>query len=163
MPEFEHTQRISAPPDAVFAFVSDVGNLPRYVPTTKAAQPAPGGRVRVQGEAQGQTYDSDGYFRADESAHRIEWGSDEGDYSGFLDIRAAGGGASELTVHLAFGGGMPERVEAEQQAKGHEQPSGAPPSPPQVQEGLEAALRSIQNVVEGRGGKEEPASVQPTG
>lgn len=116
----------------------------------------------MQGQAQGQTYDSDGYFRADAAARRVEWGADERDYSGSLDVRDADGG-SEVMVRLAFGQGMPERVEAEQQAKQQEPPAGGPPGPEQIQEGLTASLRSIQNQVEGGGGKEEPMSAQPTG
>lgn len=164
MADFEHRQRIAAPPDRVYAFVSDVANLPKYVPTTKAAESLPGGKVRVQGEAQGHRYDSDGYFRADDASRRVEWGAEERDYSGFLDIDAAGDGGSDLTVHLSFADHMPERVAAEQQAKqGDAPPAGGGPSGPQIQEGLEASLRSIQNLIEGRGGKEEPASAQPTG
>lgn len=51
MADFQHRQRIAVPPDRVYAFVSDVGNLPKYVPTTKSAQLVPGGKVRGQGEA----------------------------------------------------------------------------------------------------------------
>ena len=163
MPEFQHRQRISAPPDQVYAFVADVANLPKYVPTAKAAEALPDGKVRVQGEAQGHRYDSDGYFRADEAARRIEWGSDERDYAGYLDVANAGDGGSDLTVHLTFAEGMGERVEAEQEAKGQDaSPPDGGPSGPQIQEGLEASLQSIQNLIEGDGGKVEPASAQPT-
>jgi len=164
VPDFQHRQRIAAPPDRVYALVADVANLPKYVPTTKAAQAVPGGKVRLQGKPQGHRYDSDGYFRADAASRRIEWGAEERDYSGFLDVEDAGDGRSDLTVHLSFSDQMPQRVEAEQQAKQQDAPpAGGGPSGPQIQEGLEASLRSIQNLVEGRGGKEEPASAQPTG
>lgn len=164
MPEFQHRQRIAAPPNRVYAFVADVANLPKYVPTTKAAQAVPGGKVQVQGEAEGHRYDSDGSFRADEAARRIEWGAEERDYSGFLDVADAGDGGSDLTVHLAFAEGMGERVAAEQEAKGQDAPApSGGPSGPQIQEGLEASLLSIRNLVEGDGGKVEPASAQPTG
>ncbi len=162
MPEFEHRQRIGAAPDAVYAFISDARNLPQYVPTTKSAQPLPGGKVRVQGEAQGHSYDNDGYFRADSSSRRIEWGAEERDYCGYLDIAAAGDG-SDLTVHLTFSDQMPKRVQSEQAAKQDQAPPTNGPDRAQIQEGLAAALRSIQNQVEGNGGKVEPASAQPTG
>lgn len=160
MPEFQHRQRIAAPPDRVHAFVADIANLSKHVPTTKAAQAVPGGKVRVQGEAQGHRYGSDGSFRADEAARRIEWGAEERDYAGFLDVAGVGHVESDLTVHLTFADRMPERVEAEQQDA---PPAGGGPSGPQIREGLEASLRSIQNLVEGEGGKVEPASAQPTG
>lgn len=164
MADFEHRQRIAAPRDHIYSFISNVANLPKYVPTTKAAEALPGGKVRVQGEAQGHRYDSDGYFRADAAARRIEWGAEERDYSGYLDVADAGDGGSDLTVHLTFAEGMGERVEAGQETKGQDAPPpDGGPSGPQIQEGLEASLRSIQNQIEGDGGKVEPASAQPTG
>jgi uncharacterized protein YndB with AHSA1/START domain len=146
MPEYEHTQTMLASPDEVFAFVSDVRNLPRYLPTTKSAQPQDEGRVRVQGEANGRPYDSDGYFRADPMARRLEWGADEpGRYSGWLAVSGEQS-ASEVTVHLSFGpaSDLPERID--------ENSPGERP----IQQGLEASLASIQNLVEGQGGNVEP-------
>lgn len=149
MPEFERSQRINASPDTVYAFVADVSNLPQYLPTTKAAQPQGGGRVRVQGGGQGFEYDSDGYFRADPAARRLEWGADERDYHGWLTIVEAGG-ASDVTVHLSFSDRLPERIAQE---TGNPPPPGLPP----IEEGLAASLQSIQNIVEGQGGKVEPS------
>lgn len=146
MPEYEHAQSIGAAPNAVFAFVSQVQNLPQYLPTTKAAEPQGDERVRVRGEAEGRSYDSDGFFRADEAARRLEWGADEPNtYSGWLSVTDADGGA-RVTVHLSFGpqSSVPEQIEAQ---SGDQRP---------IQEGLEAALLSIRNIVEGQGGKVEP-------
>ncbi|MDP9380146.1 MAG: SRPBCC family protein [Chloroflexota bacterium] len=146
MPEYEHTQRIQASPEEVFAFVSDVSNLPKYLPTTKSAEPQGEERVRVQGEANGRRYDSDGYFRVDPVARRLEWGADEqGKYSGWLTVSGEQS-ASEVTVHLSFGPAtdLPERIE---ESSPGEQP---------IQQGLEASLASIQNLVEGHGEKVEP-------
>jgi hypothetical protein len=39
MPSFEQSLSMQAPPDQVLAFVSDIRNLPRYVPTTKEPSP----------------------------------------------------------------------------------------------------------------------------
>ena len=146
MPEYEHTQTIHASPAEVFAFVSDVRNLPQYLPTTKGAEPQGEGRVRVRGEANGHEYDSDGYFQADEAMRRLEWGADEeGKYSGWLTVSGEES-ASLVTVHLSFGPAtdLPERIE--------ENSPGERP----IQQGLEASLASIQNLVEGQGGKVEP-------
>lgn len=57
MAEYEHAMTIDASPDAVFDFVADIRNLPKYLPTTKSAQPQGEERVRVQGEAAGHQYD----------------------------------------------------------------------------------------------------------
>ena len=151
MPEYEHSQTIQASPDAVFAFVSQVRNLPQYLPTIKAAEPQGPERVMVHGEARGRQYDNDGHFRADEAGRRLEWGSDRPDtYSGWQTVADAdgAGGDSQVTVQLTFGpqSRTPETIEREE---GSQRP---------IQEGLEAALQSIRNTVEGQGGKVEPAA-----
>ena len=138
MPDYEHSQTVQAPAADVFAFVSDVAKLPSYLPTTKSAQPDGQGRVRVQGEANGNSYDSDGYFRADQGAMRLEWGADERYYSGWLTVDDQGQ-SSQVTVHLSW-----------------TQDPGVPED--NVREGLQAALASIQNQVEGQGDKVEPSA-----
>ena len=143
--EYEESLTMEANADAVFDFVADVRNLPKYLPTTKDAQAQGEDRVRVQGEAQGHGYDSDGYLRRNAAANRLEWGADEGYYSGWLQVSGQGG-KSNVTVHISL--------------RGH--PPGAPedgaPSPDQVREGLRKGLESIRNQVEGTGGKEEPSA-----
>jgi uncharacterized protein YndB with AHSA1/START domain len=146
MGEYEQTTTMRAPPERVFDFVSDIRNMPSYLPTTKSAEPQGGDRVRVQGEAQGHSYDSDGYLRPDPQRKRLEWGADEGYYSGWLQVQGTGAGASTVTVHISLRGHPPGA-----------DPSGAP-SDEQINEGLVKGLRSIQNHVEGRGGKEEPSA-----
>ena len=145
MGEYEETLTVAAGPDEVFGFVADVRNLPKYLPTTKGAQSQGVDRVRVQGEAQGHRYDSDGYLRPDEGAKRLEWGADEGYYSGWMQVAPDGDG-SNVTVHISLRGHPP----------GADQ--GSAPPPEQVQEGLRKGLESIRNHVEGRGGKEEPSA-----
>ena len=152
--EFEHSTTIDASPDEVYAFMSKVENLPKYLPTTHSAQPQQGDRVRVQGEAQGHEYDADGFFRTDKDAHRIEWGADEQYYSGWLEVTGQGEN-STMTVHLSFSGGPPA---GEGDAPSDE--SNNAPNRDEIQEGLVKSLESIKNFVEeGRsGGKEEPSA-----
>jgi uncharacterized membrane protein len=150
MAEYEHSLLVEAPADEVFAFVSDVGNLPLYLPTTHHAEAQGEGRVRVRGEAAGQAYDSDGFFRVDRTEHRMEWGSDgENAYRGWLEVEgsAVHGMVSQVTVHLSF---TPRTEQAERM----DRQDGSRHIT--IREGLEAALLSIQNHVEGRGAKVEP-------
>ena len=152
--EFEHSTTIDASPDDVYAFMSKVENLPKYLPTTHGAQPQQGDRVRVQGEAQGHEYDADGYFRTDKDAHRIEWGADEQYYSGWLEVTGQGDN-STMTVHLSFSGGPPAG-----QGDAPSDENNNAPNRDEIQEGLVKSLESIKNFVEeGRsGGKEEPSA-----
>ncbi len=81
----EYTDRIdvAAPADAVFQFVSDVENLPKYLPTMHHAHTQGAGRIEVDGEANGHAYHSDGWFKVDQAGRSMSWGSDgENDYSG---------------------------------------------------------------------------------
>ena len=143
---------VNAPANEVFDFVSDVKNLPKYLPTTKKATPDGEDRVRVQGSANGHPYDADGHFQVDAAKHSMKWGSDgERTYSGHMEVAEAGRGKSEVTVHLQFEPGEHGKQEMAET-------SGSPDAA--IQEGLEKALQSIQNQVEGKGGKEEPKAAK---
>ena len=141
--EYEDRLMVRGDPRRVFDFIADIRNLPHYVPTTKSAQPQGEDRVQVQGEANGQAYDADGYLRADAEAMRLEWGADEGYYAGWMQIRPDGDGA-EVTVHLSL-----------RDTPGDD---GDWPAPEQVREGLRKGLESIKSQVEGQGGKQEPSA-----
>jgi uncharacterized protein YndB with AHSA1/START domain len=143
MSEFTDDLTIRATPDQVFRFVSDIANLPAYLPTTRHAQTDGPERVRVQGEAHGHRYDSDGYLRTDQQLKRMEWGADEGGYRGWLEIEPAPDG-TRVAVGI-----MLKPAEA-----GH----GQGPSESDIRDGLRKALQSIQNHLEGDGGKVKPAA-----
>jgi uncharacterized protein YndB with AHSA1/START domain len=59
--EYEQSQTIDAPPEEVFAWLSDVGNLPEYLPPVVASstkgpssEGVPGQRIRTTLEYPGQ-------------------------------------------------------------------------------------------------------------
>ena len=141
--DFEQTMTMNAAPDAIYDFVADIRNFPKYMPTTKNAEPQEGDRVRVQGAAHGHEYDAAGYLRRNTGNNRLEWGADEGYYSGSLEASPDGDG-SKVTVKISFRGAPPGS-----------DPDQAPP-PAEVQDALVKALQSIQNYVEGDGGKVKP-------
>jgi hypothetical protein len=150
MAEYERSRLIRASPDDVFAFVSDAGNLATFLPTVDTVEPRAEDRVEVHGEVRGREYEDDGWFRVDEGRRRLEWGADERDYSGWLTVSGDGDG-SQVVAHLSFApfvtpSGRPITGEPEV-------------APDPIEESLEAALDSLRNLMEGRGGKEEPAAV----
>ena len=134
---------MEASPDAVYDFVADIRNFPKYMPTTKSAQSQGEGRVRVQGEAHGHKYDGDGYLRRNSDTNRMEWGADEGYYNGWLEAKPEGD-SSMVTVQISFRGAPPGS-----------DPDNAPP-PEEVDDALKKALESIRNFVQGEGGKVKP-------
>ena len=150
MAEYERTRLMQASADDVFAFVSDASNLATFLPTVDTVEPQAEGRVEVHGEVRGQTYEDDGWFRVDETRRRIEWGADERDYSGWLTVSGVNGGA-QVVAHISIAPFVNE--------------SGRPITdepavdPDPVEQSLEAALDSLRNLMEGRGGKEEPAGI----
>jgi hypothetical protein len=53
--QHEQTEHIAAPPDAGYAAIADVSNLPRFVPRMTAARPAEDDRVEVDARDTGVT------------------------------------------------------------------------------------------------------------
>ncbi len=98
--EHEHTEYVAAAPDRVFAALADLGNLPRYVPQLTAAERIDGDRIKIQARYEGHTQQGEGWFRAEESERRIEWGSAGSDYRGWIRVNPEGDG-SRLTLFLA--------------------------------------------------------------
>jgi uncharacterized membrane protein len=96
--QHEHTEHVAAPPDAVYAAIADVTNLPRFVPQLTAARAAGGDRVEVDARYEGHEQHGEASFAADAAARRIEWGAASG-YRGWLQVDADGEG-SRLTLFL---------------------------------------------------------------
>jgi uncharacterized protein YndB with AHSA1/START domain len=96
--QHEHTEHIAAPPEAVYNAISDVGNLPQFVPQMTAARPAGDDRVEVDARYHGREQHGEAFFHADAEQRRIEWGSASG-YRGWMQVAADGEG-SRLTLFL---------------------------------------------------------------
>jgi len=101
--EYEQSQAIDASPEEVFAWLSDVGNLPKYLPPVvdssvegPSAEGVPGRRIRTTLEYPGEgggMFDAVGYLGVDERERRMEWGAEGGrDYSGWLTVANRGEG-----------------------------------------------------------------------
>ena len=96
--QHEHTEHVAAPADAVYAAISDLGNLPRFVPQMTAARRAAGDRVEVDARYDGRTQHGEASFRTDDGERRIEWGAPSG-YHGWMKVDPDGDG-SRLTLFL---------------------------------------------------------------
>ncbi len=96
--QHEHTEHIAAPPEAVYAAISDVGNLPRFVPQLTGARHADGDRVEVDARYHGHEQHGEVSFHADEERRRIEWSAASG-YRGWMQVESDSGG-SRLTLFL---------------------------------------------------------------
>ena len=149
MAEYEQTRRIDAPAEDVFAWLSDVDNLPKYLPPVTDAEQPEEGRIRTTLEYPGGegSFDAEGYFRVDEGSRRIEWGAEvQRDYSGWLTVTGGADGGSEVTVHLDFG---PRTVEPEIQEQ-------SPEDEDPLVRGISETLESIRRQIEEGAGKVRP-------
>lgn len=135
---------IAAPPADVFAFVTDVTNMPKYLPTTHHAEMEGADRVRMKGEANGHPYEGEGWLQKDPEQMTMWWGSDgQNDYSGSLRIEPIDD-RSRVSIEITFAA-KPDMEEEYEKQMGSRRAT--------MQTGLDAALKSIDNVLTGKGGK----------
>lgn len=96
--QHEHTEHVAATPDAVFAAISDIGNLPRFVPQITAARPTDEDHVEIAARYEGREQHGGASFHADPAERRIEWSAASG-YRGWMTVAPDGEG-SRLTLFL---------------------------------------------------------------
>lgn len=152
MKEFRQNKTIDRAPAEVFGWLSDVGNLPKYLPPIKdASREGPDGeRVWLRGEIPDRgEFENEGYLRTDEPSMTLEWGAETSrDYSGRLEIQETASGSSNVEIQLWFG---PRTVEGEIQEESSDERD-------PLEEALEATLESIRNQLEEGAGKESQPS-----
>ena len=130
MADFESTTTVDAPPQALFDYLSDVGNLPAYFSRLTSARRGDGDEVKTTATLpDGREVEGDATFTVDDAAKTLEWGSEgPSSYGGRLEVTADGDG-STLTVHLHT-----TRVEA---------------GDAQVQQGIDETVANVKRLVEG--------------
>jgi hypothetical protein len=89
---------VAAAPAAVYAAISEVGNLPKFVPQLTAARALSAGRIEVDARYEGHEQHGEASFEADDTARRIQWAAASG-YRGWMQVDADGDG-SRLTLFL---------------------------------------------------------------
>ena len=150
--EYQRSRRIQASPDDVFAFVADTRNMAAYVPTIQSAETIAEGRVRVSGQEGGSTFDDEGWVHIDHNQRGLEWGVDERSYHGWMTVTAADDDATQtqVVVHLSLTpkvnqSGRPLTGESSMESD-------------EIERGLEAAMDSLREILEGTGGKKRTPS-----
>lgn len=129
MADYEAQTEVGADADEIFHYLSDIANLPRYFPRMTSAEAGDGDEVNVTAALDGRTVEGSAWFKVDNDAHTISWGSEgPNDYRGRLHVAERGMGA-QVTVVLST-----SRAEG-----------------PEIQDGLEETLASIKSVSESAG------------
>ena len=133
MADFEGTLTVGAPEQALFDYLSDVRNLPRYFVRMTSAEPGEGEEVHTTAQMpDGHEVRGDAWFRTHPADHSIEWGSEgPSAYRGTLDVSATDGGAQvAIRLHTT-------RVKD---------------GDPEVTKGIDETLANIKRLVEKQGG-----------
>jgi uncharacterized membrane protein len=143
--QFTGSRLVRVAADDVFAFVSRIENLPSYLAMVTEARNIGGDHIHMEVDLHGHQHGDEGIFRRIPDQRRIEWGSDEGDYTGSLEIDDEDGDA-RVTMHLmwAASSAFPERMGGEDEGADS------------VNDAIEATLESIKNILEGTGGAVHP-------
>jgi hypothetical protein len=98
--DYERSEHVDAPPDALFDYLAEVGNLPRYFAAMTRAEPAGGDALQVSAVVDGQQHDAQAWLRVDRDRKHLDWGSEgPNNYHGRLDVTADGQG-SQVAVAL---------------------------------------------------------------
>ncbi|MCD2195882.1 SRPBCC family protein [Actinomycetospora endophytica] len=129
MADFTGSTTVDAPQEALFEFLSDVGNLPRYFARMTSAEHVDGDRVHTTATLpDGTKVEGQAWFTVDPATQHIAWGAEgSSEYHGTLDVSGTETG-SQVQVHLHT-----TRVDSDND---------------QVSDGIDRTLASIKLLVE---------------
>jgi uncharacterized membrane protein len=103
MSDHQRTISIPIPAEEAFRFLSNVSNLPMFLPYMKALKEDKKDHVSGVVEVDGKRREVSGSFRADTAKRRLDWGSDGAPgYRGSLQIVPRGANDSRMTVHISL-------------------------------------------------------------
>src|SRR5271165_2560724 len=126
MPDYEQTAKVNASAEALFDYLSDVRNLPKYFSRMTSAENAGQDEIRVTANIHGKKEEGKAEFHVDKAAKKLRWSSEgPNDYHGELEVKGQGK-SSEVTVKLHT-----KRTEREQ-----------------IEQGLRDTLNNIERLVE---------------
>jgi hypothetical protein len=97
--DHEQTTRIPVAPDRLYRTIADVGNLSRFVPPLRSVRRTDSEHVEVDAQYEGHEQHGQAWFRTDDAARRVEWGSEGQPYRGWMQVEPDGEG-SMLTLHV---------------------------------------------------------------
>ncbi|MCK8679401.1 MULTISPECIES: SRPBCC family protein [Streptomyces] len=107
MGDYDNSIMVAVRPERLFAYLSDVQNLPHYMPRLTSARPHGGDRVTVTAhidppDAPEQDVTSEAWIRVVEEGKSLEWGAPgPHDYRGRLHVEAGDSAdSSRLSVEL---------------------------------------------------------------
>ncbi|MDN5768767.1 MAG: SRPBCC family protein [Humibacillus sp.] len=107
MPSYTRTTKIDVDEDTAYAYLSKAENLPEYFPRITEVNKKSGDEVETTavieppGEPEQKVHGT-AWFKTDDDAHKVEWGSEGSNhYHGELDFDPNGDAASTLRLTLS--------------------------------------------------------------
>lgn len=103
MADLTRTRPLTVDAQTAWDYLSEVSNLPSYFDSLTSAVVGKPGELHVTAETPGGHQEGDAWLRADDSARRLEWGSEnpDNDYSGWIEVHPDGDGCRvELGLHM---------------------------------------------------------------
>lgn len=87
MGDYEQSRNVNAPAQALFDYLADVRNMPRYFSSMTSAEPAEGEAVQVTAVVDGKEREGEAWFKVDRDRMHLDWGSEgPNNYHGRLDV-----------------------------------------------------------------------------
>ena len=112
MPDYQRSAMVKASADALFDYLSDIRNLPKYFDRMTSARLAGPDEVYSTANVNGKEEEGSGKFHIDEAAKKLQWSSEgENDYHGELEV-TGDGNASEVAVKLHTKSAHKQQIEA---------------------------------------------------
>lgn len=100
MGDYEQSRNVNAPAQALFDYLADVRNMPRYFSSMTSAEPAEGEAVQVTAVVDGKEREGEAWFKVDRDRMHLDWGSEgPNNYHGRLDV-TGDDAASRVSVAL---------------------------------------------------------------
>ena len=100
MPDYQRTATVKASADALFEYLSDIRNLPKYFSRMTSAESAGHDEVHVTADVRGEEKAGKAKFHVDEASKKLQWSSEgDNDYHGELEVTGQGD-TSQVAVTL---------------------------------------------------------------
>lgn len=126
MADYHADEQVTVPADRLFAYLSDIANLPTYFDRMTSATPGDGESVQVTADLGDRQVEGEAWFKVDDDKRTLAWGSEgPNDYHGHLTVSGEGDN-SAVAITLST-----ERVETDG-----------------VQRGLDETVANIKRLVE---------------
>jgi uncharacterized membrane protein len=111
MPDYQRSAKVQASADALFDYLSDINNLPKYFNRMTSARSAGPDEVYSTANVNGKEVEGKAKFNVDKAAKKLQWSSEgPNDYHGELEVTGEGN-ASQVAVKLHTKSTLKQQIE----------------------------------------------------